>query len=362
MKHRVISGIVLLAALGGFLYWRLHRRTPPISTAYAGESKLTLWSSTAEVREPVETVSFGQPLSVVEKSGENLKVRFANGREETEGWVAAKELIDAKLWAQEQDLTKQAEGLEVQAAGHTKAVANLRTEAGRDSPRFYQLDHDVQLAVLKRQVLDVPSNSSPAATQTAAREGEPRGSAKEPDSHAVLADSESTANVPTRKEGWLLVLASTKGTGSLKHVSGWVLSKFVEMDLPTDLTAYATAAGMRPVSWGVLNRVIDPAGPKPQYVVFGTKGPEGNPCDFTTFRVFTWDLKRQRYETAFIESNFCGQLPVHYEPAIKPGGDANFHFNAIDENGKVNRRHYHLHQTKVHRMGTDVSKETKAKG
>ena len=350
--------MVILAIIAGVLTWRMSRKAPAIGEAYAGESKVTLWSSTAQVREAVETVAFGEPLSILEKSGDNFKVRLMNGKEATEGWVAAHDLIDSKLWMDEQDLTKHAEGMETQAAAHTKAAANLRTEPGRDSPRFYQLDHDVPVGVLKRKVLDVPMGTG-AAGQTAAvqggkeKESEIRTSRdKDANPRSVLADNESTANVPTRKEDWLLVLATTKDTGSLKHVAGWVLARFVDMDLPDALTSYASAEGMRVMGWEALNNVPDHDGTKSQYLVFGTKGPEGNLCDFTTFRVFTWDTKRQKYETAYVESGFCGMMPMHCETASKTGGDANFHFSEIDDNGKEHRVHYHLHQTKIRRVGS----------
>ena len=54
----------------------------------------------------------------------------------------------------------------------------------------------------------------------------------------------------------------------------------------------------------------DDGGPKPQYLVAGIKGGEGQPCDFTLLRFYTWGAKRQRYETAFVENDICGRMPI----------------------------------------------------
>src|SRR6184192_664501 len=72
----------------------------------------------------------------------------------------------------------------------------------------------------------------------------------------------------------------------------------------------ASSANIRPVAWFELNRVADLSGDKPQYLLAATRGPEGPACDFRALRVYTWYAKKSRYETAFIENNLCGQLPI----------------------------------------------------
>jgi len=89
-----------------------------------------------------------------------------------------------------------------------------------------------------------------------------------------------------------------------------VVARFVEFDLPDAVREGANSANIRPVAWFELNRVSDPSGDKPQYLVAAARGPEGQVCDFTALRVYTWYVKRSRYETAFIENNLCGRLPV----------------------------------------------------
>jgi hypothetical protein len=83
--------------------------------------------------------------------------------------------------------------------------------------------------------------------------------------------------------------------------------------------------------------------------LFGSRGPEGDVCDFTTMRAYTWGAKRERYETAFVENGFCGLMPVLVTPAAQPAGDATFRFEAASDSGKEERV-YRMHQTIIGRI------------
>jgi len=101
------------------------------------------------------------------------------------------------------------------------------------------------------------------------------------------------------------------------------------------------------VAWFELNRVADATGgTKSQYLLAGTRGGEGQACDFTLMRVYTWGKDRQRYETAFVESDVCGKLPVTVTRAAGPNGDVTFTFEDSDD-GTARTRTYHMHQTIV---------------
>ncbi len=104
-----------------------------------------------------------------------------------------------------------------------------------------------------------------------------------------------------------------------------------------------SAAGRRVVGWEQLNTVSDASGAKPQYVVAAARAGEGQPCDFTSIRVYTWGTQRQQYETSYVENNLCGRLPVR----VTQGLDGpEFRFN--DEK---NAEHaYRLVQTVVRRI------------
>jgi hypothetical protein len=108
----------------------------------------------------------------------------------------------------------------------------------------------------------------------------------------------------------------------------------------------AASANLRPIAWFELNRVSDPNGEKPQYLLAAARGPEGQACDFSSLRVYTWYVKKSRYETAFIENNLCGQMPVQVGKG--PKGEPEFRFRVMDRNKE--ERVYRLNQTVVRRV------------
>jgi hypothetical protein len=48
----------------------------------------------------------------------------------------------------------------------------------------------------------------------------------------------------------------------------------------------------------------------PQYLVLTTEPKDGQPFDFNHIRVFSWNQKRHRYETAYRERDLFGVFPV----------------------------------------------------
>jgi hypothetical protein len=320
--RKLMVGLALFIIIAGAAYLHFHHNKGPIDVAYAGNRQVTLYSTTAQVREPVGTVNFGERLDVLDRFEDEANVRAPNG---ITGWVNERDLLTAELWAKARDLGTRAAGMPVEARGHTRVISNLRVDAGRDSPRIRQLSKDLAIDLLKRQVADIPS-------------------ATHPNNDDDSATAESAAQ--SKKEDWWLVRAQTPNEGAL---AGWVLGRFIELDVPEPLPDYASSAGMRIVAWFDLNHVSDSAGnQKTQYLLLGAKGPEGQPCDFTSVRVYTWGKQRNRYETAFVDGEVCGRLPVTLTRNAGSPGDSTFSF--ADLSGGPPTRTYQMHQTIVRRV------------
>ena len=115
-------------------------------------------------------------------------------------------------------------------------------------------------------------------------------------------------------EDWWLVRDS-------KGETGWLYSRMMDVDVPDAIARYSE--GQRIVGAYVLTTVNDPEAPQddkniPEYVTVLSPYKAGLPYDFNQTRVFTWNVRKHRYETAFRERNIEGYLPVEVRMAKDP--------------------------------------------
>lgn len=343
MKRKLLIAVPLLL-LVALVAWFFRPKHESLGEAYVGERTAVLWSSVAQVREPLDTLHYGDRVDVVGRRNESIKVRTVAGEL---GWVEERYLIEPALWQRSMKLLKQVTPMPVQASGRTKVPTNLRVAPGRTQARLYQFGRGVPVEVVGRAVADwvqVPDEKEP-----------------------------SNAPPDTKQEDWFLVRAlatrppgestaraaettTTQPGDQTMPIAGWVIARFIELDLPDAIRDEATSANIRPIAWFELNRVSDHTGDKPQYLVAAARGLEGQPCDFTTIRVYTWNLHKERYETAFIENDLCGQLPVRVGKS--PKGEPEFRFHELDD--PKDERVYRLMQTVVRRIREQPEGATKS--
>jgi hypothetical protein len=135
---------------------------------------------------------------------------------------------------------------------------------------------------------------------------------------------------------------------------GWVLSRMVDVDAPLDVAQYAE--GQRIVAVFVLNEVDDTEKgvqkKVAQYLCIVTEPHDGLPYDFDQLRVFTWNTKKHRYETAYREHGLNGVLPVTvtHEDFDKEGNLPVFIVRVTDDAGNVSERKYKLNTPIVRRV------------
>jgi hypothetical protein len=354
MKRKLLVAIPLLC-LVGVLAWFMRPKHETYGEGFISERSVTLWSGVAQVREPLDTLYFGDRVEIVARHNDNAKVRTAGG---TVGWIDARMFMDSALWKRSAALLDQAQALPVQARGRTKVATNLRVQPGRAQPRLYQFGRGIPVEIVGRAVADAAPPAQ-AAQATPADEKE-----KEPPPPAP-----AEPGAETKKEEWLFIRAlATRPPGEANvkiadpntttrpgdqtiPIAGWIVGRFVELDLPDTVKEGTSSANVRPVAWFELTKVTDPSGLKPEYLVAGARGPDSQPCDFTILRVYTWNPRKTRYETAFIENNLCGQLPIRVGKS--PKSEPEFRFRTKDEPNQD--RVYRLMQTVVRRIREDGS-------
>jgi hypothetical protein len=333
MKRKLLVAVPLLC-LVAVLAWLFRPKHEYLGEAYVSERSVTLWSSAAQVREPINTLHYGDRVDVVARRNDNVKVRTVSGEV---GWTDGRVLLDPTLWQRSIKLLTVARDMPVQARGRTKVQTNLRVQPGRNEHRLYQFGRGVPVEIVARAVADWSQTTDENVN-------EPQEKTKKEDWFLIRA-------VATRPPGEASLTAAVPNTTTQPGdqsipIAGWVVARFVELDLPEPVRQETSSANVRPVAWFELNRVPSPSGDQPQYLVAGVRGGEGQPCDFTTLRVYTWNPRRTRYETAFIENNLCGQIPIRVGKG--PKGEPEFRFRLM--NGGKEERVYRLMQTVVRRV------------
>jgi len=346
-RNRWIVPLVMVAAAITYV-WVRSRPPRPLGEAYVSERVVTLWSSTAEVRAPAGIVHYGDRVTVLARSGTVSEVRTLTG---ATGWLDSVELMDPDLWEQSVELLKKAQAMPVQATGHTKTLTNLHVLPGRDEAHIFQFSRDVPVVVLSRATAPgapPPAGSSPAQSSGGSDDQKPKAE------DWLLVMRSVTAQETSGENGVAANAGASEGmrAGAPIVVAGWVLARFIEFDTPGPVHDYALSSDFRVVAWVELNRVLTDSGDMPQYLVAGTRGPEGEACDFSLLRVYTWSERRKQYETAFVGSDLCGKLPLLVSQV--PDG-TEFRFAQADSSGE---RIYVMHQSVVRRVRADETSMT----
>lgn len=356
--------LLIVAAL---LYWRFHPKSPHvIAVGYISDSSAALWNTPAQVRQQVGELHFGDRIEILRQEGTTAQVRTAAGQN---GWLLdSRQLMDTGLWQQVADLSERARTLPVQASGALKTVSNVHIGPGRDARRIFQFSRGTRVAVLQRQVADVSQSGAETPSDDSSAKGDDHKPKREDwllvqqtEGGGTRARSSSPQTEPPIAGG-----ASTSGPVSSgpsepqmtangaapPPIAGWVLARFVDLDLPGPLRDYATSAAMHVVAWFELDRVPNGSGGQAaQYLVAGARPGEGQTCDFTMLRVYTWGAARQRYETAFVENNLCGQLPIRLSSS--PAGPE-FRFQESGDGSAEGA--YVMRQTVVRRLKPPASR------
>lgn len=293
----------------------------PKEVAYVSAPQAFLRDQVAAIYNKTGTVKNGEEVQVLGRDRRFARVRTSAG---AEGWMEQRYLVGKETYDAFQKLTEQMRNEPVQATGVAHNQSNIHLEPQRDADHLYQLDQGAKLSVMKR-----------ASGEKAAPTGQAQAS--------TGGKKEQSAKVAPAMEDWWLIRDEPG------HV-GWVLARMVDIDIPIEIAQYSE--GQRTVAAFVLNQVTDGDKKVPQYLVLFSENKDGMPFDFNQIRVFTWNVKRHRYETAYRERGLNGVLPVttSRETFDKEGDLPVFVVRVKDDAGTVIERKYKLNTPIVRRV------------
>ena len=255
----------------------------------------------AAVSNRVAQISNGQRLVVLEHARRFYKVRTEKGEI---GWIDERAVIDQPTYDKFTALAADHAHDSVIVPGVLRDDSYLHNAPGRQTEHYYLLPENTKLQLLARasvpkpgppQAVPIPRSAKKSAANSP---GKPAVPSKEP--------LVPPAPPPPVLQDWWLVRDS-------QGHAGWVWSRMIDVDIPNEISGLAE--GQRYIGAYVLRTVDDPEssfpnGKAPEYLALMNSWKEGLPYDFDQVRVFTWNTRRHRYETAFRQRNLQGYLPV----------------------------------------------------
>jgi SH3-like domain-containing protein len=283
------------------------RPKPPVEYVYVTAKQTFLRDRVAAVSNRTATVENGNKLQVLEHGRRFVRVQTDKGEQ---GWIDEKVVATQDIFNQFEALKEGHKDSPTIASAVVRDEVYMHVKPGRDTERFYRLGEGEKLKLLMRATLPKPLPpgtrvAKPAAVAPAAKGAKAGAAPPVPDVPA-----------PPVMEDWWLVRDS-------KGDTGWLYSRMMDVDAPDAITRYAE--GQRIVGAYVLTTVNDPEAEQedkniPVYVTVMSPYKAGLTYDFDQVRVFTWNVKKHRYETGFRDKNIEGYLPVAVKVAVDPYG------------------------------------------
>jgi len=299
--------------------------------AYVSAQEAFLRDQIATVYKKVGKVQNGERVEVLEKYRRFVRVR--NEANEI-GWIELRYLTSAEVYDECQKLATEHASDTVQAPATTRFATNLHVTPEREGEHLYQLKEGSKLEMLARATSEKPVPQSGAQPKpVVARKGK---------------EKEETPS-KSMEDWWLVRVTPSPGSSAPARV-GWVLARMVDLDVPVEIGQYAE--GQRIIAFFVLNQVEDLNKQVPQYVVAVNEPHDGMPFDFNQIRVFTWNVKKHRYETAYRERKLQGVLPIRVgqQEFDKEGKLPIFVLRVKDDAGDVDVRTYKMNGVMVRRV------------
>jgi SH3-like domain-containing protein len=306
--------------------------------AYVTAPQVNLRDRLSAIYNKTGTVKNGERVEILEKNKRFVRVRSPRGEE---GWIETRYLAGSEVFDALDHLVRENANAPIIARGVTRAELKMHVTPGRDTDALFRIDEGAKVDLLKRTSVEKPQNKLvPVKAEN---------------------DKPAAPPPPPPLEDWWLVRDA-------QGHAGWVLARMIDIDVPTEVAQYAE--GQRIMSALVINRVsdTDPATGQTrevaQFLTLVNDPKDGTPWDYNQIRVFTWNPKRHRYETAYRERNLFGLFPatVSHEVFDKEGDLPTFTVHVKDDTGAVIAKKYRLNQPIVQRVFSPEEQRQRAEG
>jgi hypothetical protein len=301
--------------------------------AYVAVTEAGLRDHVSTLYAKTGVVHNGERVQILERMQSKRFVRVRSPRGE-EGWVQERFLADQATSDQFQRLAEQFKSVPAQAQATTEEQVKVHVLPGRKTGYLYLLNEKQKVDMLQRTSVD--RNAPPQQL----KDDKPKDADDAPDDDTVKSDSSAP---PAIREDWWLVRDAQMRVG-------WVLGRALYLTVPEEIAQYSE--GQRIVTAFALDEVQDGDKKIGEYLVLFNENKEGSPYDFSQARVFTWNARKHRYETAYRERDLAGVLPVTLarQDFEKEGNLRTFVLRVKEDGGSVRERTYKFNPPIVRRV------------
>ena len=369
-----------------------------LGEAYVASASLNLRAGIGQRTGPATPLKFGDHLRIVDVRRRFVKVLTDQGQE---GWLDSVQLLSPAEMEEFRKFNTQSLRLTSQGAATVYTELNVHIEPNRQSPALTRIPEGGSVEVLAHKLLPKTTGSAPPPNATSLITKPPparkvrreRASAalslrppkppppKVPENWAALSaekieaepapektpaspppplpppPSSSAANSKTHAknakgnghspsgasavtgEDWSLV--RTKD-----HLCGWVLTRNLILSIPDEVAQYAE--GKRIAAYFDLGIVKDENGVYHDWLWAIASDLEA--YDFDSIRVFIWDKRRHRYETAYRDRGLEGYFPIRVDASE---GKPRFSVIVRAADGQFLLRRYLFDGVRVHLVSKD---------
>lgn len=381
MKNRSLRlmAVALLLAIAGCA----PERQDTLGYAYVAPATLTLRVDPNQKNSASVMLKHGDRLRILDVRRRSVQVRT---EQNAVGWVDASLLLSTEQMDEFKKNTAHALTLPSQGAATVYEALNVHIEPNRLSPSFTKIPEGGAVEVLAHKMAPkavgaAPANLALTRQQTATRRPKKEKTQKanafrlpkppapkppdnwkdlsaeklhineeepdEPTKPGGPADQKAAAKTAKKpvvlNEDWTLIRTKDKQCG-------WVLSRNLNISIPDEVAQYGE--GKRIAAYFDMGTVDDKdKGVKHDWL--WAVSSEVQSFDFDAIRVFTWNRRRHRYETAFRARDLEGYFPIRVDAAEPGSVNRTFSIIERDDDGKYWLRHYAFNGDRVRLIGRE---------
>ena len=351
-RSHFIAFLFCLAALASVACGPTGEHEPSFGDAWVAPATLQVRKELT-VHSPVSMVlKHGDHVDLLARRRRFLKIRSDNG---TEGWTDSRLLFSADAREKFDDLQERASAAPSLGRATVLDTVTVHTAPYRQAPALFLIPPKQSLEIIAHQRVERAIWDPPPLLEELTLR--PKKSKKQKDPPKIPPPPPGPP--PAVPDDWLLIsgypqdrLPGEKPNDpppsppvlddwALVRLpgghAGWVLDRMLYLSIPDEVIQYAERA--RIVAYYDLGSVRDGNQEKTVWL-WASQSASARKLEFDSLRIFTWSVRRHRYETSWIEHGVQGVGPV----ALTREGAAitGFRTYAVEKDGRVMRRDYTL--------------------